>query len=283
MLSYRHVSAAIALTAMALQVASAQPVPASPDAKRNASTPASSSVPNMGCGRDYSPTWDNCIGAVRYPNGNIYRGEYHHGMREGFGFIVINAQGVSDKNSILSNEQSIYAGEFRGDRLNGHGVWFTKSGAGYAGTFVDNIPQSDVSRQNCTGDQGSWSHCVATVRYGNGNLYRGEFMQGQREGIGMLEIRATGVPDSRNIRTPAPGIYVGNFKGGRLNGRGMIFIPGAGFYGTFKDNLLGSASATSHPAAPPVTEHAAAVAQSSGCGVHRCRTRSNQGANSRSG
>ncbi len=251
---------AVALMAIALPVAHAQPVPTAPNAQESAPAPQPNSSPNMSCGRDYSPSWDHCIGAVRYPNGNIYRGEYHHGMREGLGFIVINAAGVSDKNSILSNEQSVYAGEFHGDRLNGHGVWFTKSGKGYSGTFLDNVPQSDVSMKNCTGDQGSWSNCVAIVRYGNGNLYRGEFVRGRRDGIGMLEIHATGVPDSSNIRTPAPGIYVGSFKGGRLNGRGMIFIPGGGFYGTFKDNVLISPAAVSQPAVPPATDHSAPIA-----------------------
>jgi hypothetical protein len=40
-----------------------------------------------------------------------------------------------------------------------------------------------------------------------------------------------------SIRTPVPGVWVGEFGGDRLNGRGMIFMPGAGFYGTFVDNL----------------------------------------------
>ncbi len=237
MLSYRHAPTAIVLLSTALVAATAQPVPVPPGANTNPPGRAAL-VPNMSCGQSYSPTWDSCIGAVRYPNGNVYRGEYHHGMRDGFGFIVINAHGVSDKNNILSNERSIYAGEFHDDRLNGRGVWFTIGGAGYSGTFKDNIPQSDVRQRNCGGDPASWSNCVAAIRYGNGNLYRGEFMHGHRDGIGMLEIHATGVPDDRNIRTPAPGIYVGEFQDDRLNGRGMIFIPGGGFYGSFKNNVL---------------------------------------------
>jgi hypothetical protein len=199
-------------------------------------------MPNMSCGQQYSSTWDSCIGAVRYGNGNIYRGEYHHGLRQGFGFILINARGVADGRNIVANEPSVYAGEFGGDKLNGHGVWFTSSGAGYSGTFIDNLPQSDVSMRNCTGERSSWSNCVATVRYGNGNLYRGEFMHGLRDGIGMLEIHETGIADFRDIRTPAPGVYVGEFHADRLNGHGMIFVPGAGFYGPFKDNQFVSAS-----------------------------------------
>jgi hypothetical protein len=231
MFSHRHSPiAAFLLICVVSHYAGAQPIP-------NRSPAATVGVPNMAChGRQSA--WNNCVGAVRYPNGNIYQGEFHHGLRDGFGFIVINAQGVSNRNSILSNEQSIYAGQFREDRLNGRGVWFTRSGAAYLGTYKDNIPQPDVSRRNCSGDPRGWSNCVATVRYGNGNVYRGEFVDGRREGIGMIEIRATGAPDGTNIRTPVPGVYVGEFKDDRLNGRGMIWMPGGGFYGTFVNNVL---------------------------------------------
>lgn len=209
-----------------------QPVPLQP-----------STLPNMSCGQQYSPQWDNCVGVVKYPNGNVYQGEFHHGQREGFGVIVINASGVSDHNNILSKEPSIYAGEFHDGRLNGHGVWFTKSGAGYSGTFIDNIPQSDVAKKNCSGPPPSWSNCVAVVRYGNGNLYRGEFMNGHREGIGMLVIMPMGTSDAQSIRMPVtPAIYVGEFKGDRLNGKGMVSMRGAGFYGTFTNNLFDASS-----------------------------------------
>jgi len=248
LLPYRHLPMVVLVAFSG--VALAQPVLPGPES--NAPRPDTSSVPDMSCGKVYSPNWDNCVGLVAYPNGNIYRGEFHHGTRQGFGFIVINAKGVSDSNNILSKEESIYAGEFRGNKLNGHGVWFTNSGAGYSGTFVENIPQSDVSQRNCTGELSSWSNCVASVRYGNGNLYRGEFVNGHREGIGMIEIQATGMPDGTSIRTPVPGVYVGEFKGDRLNGRGMIFMPDAGYYGTFKDNLFISSSVTLQLTVPSV-------------------------------
>lgn len=206
---------------------------------RAASNAISSDEPNMSCGETYSPSWDNCVGAVRYPNGNIYRGEFHHGAREGLGFIVINAKGTSDSNNILSNEPAVYAGEFRANKLNGRGVWFPQSGDAYSSRFVDNIAQPAASRKNCGGPpSAAWNYCVATLTYGNGNVYRGEFVNGRREGIGMIEIRVTGIPDDSSIRTPVPGVYVGEFRDDRLNGRGMIFMPGAGFYGTFTNNRL---------------------------------------------
>lgn len=103
----------------------------------------------MSCPGDYSPSFDKCFATLRYENGFIYGPELHHGMREGLGFLIVPH--VSDRD-ILSNklgdltrddgvEQNstqtfpqititgkrglpFYAGEFRGDKLNGHGVWW---------------------------------------------------------------------------------------------------------------------------------------------------------------
>jgi WD40 repeat protein/TPR repeat protein len=196
-------------------------------------------VRNMFCVQADFHQWDSCVGTHTSPDGNVYRGEFHNGTREGFGIIAINARGIPDENSIRSNERSEYIGEFRGDRLNGHGIWFTASGAGSPGTFVNNIPQSDVSQRNCTGPLSSaWTNCVATFSYNNGNFYRGEFVQGLRQGVGLLEINARGASDTGSIRTPEPGTYIGEFNGGRLNGHGVIMLPDAGFYGLFTNNIF---------------------------------------------
>jgi hypothetical protein len=221
--------------ALAQTLAQPQTLPAGSES--NGSQPG---VPNISCGDAYSPQWDNCVGLARFENGNVYRGEFHHGLREGLGFLMVNGTGASDHDNIRSNDgPAIYAGEFRGGRLNGHGVWFTKSGAGYSGTFIDNIAQSDVSHTNCRGALSpSWNDCVARISYENGSVYYGEYMYGRREGIGMFEIHETGTSDETSIRTPAAGFYVGEFSGDRLNGQGMIFMPGAGFYGTFTNNIL---------------------------------------------
>jgi hypothetical protein len=113
----------------------------------------------------------------------------------------------------------------------------------YSGRFVDNIPQSNVTQRNCSGQlSAAWSNGVAEFSYGNGNIYRGEFVSGHREGIGMLDIRATGTSDDKNIRMPARSVYAGEFRGDRLNGQGMVFSPGAGFYGIFANNLWASAA-----------------------------------------
>jgi hypothetical protein len=117
MFSCREMPIALVLIAATTGFAIAQPVPVSPGGDSNAPRSALQGLPNMSCGQVYSPKWDNCVGLMKYPNGNIYRGEFHHGARDGFGVIVIEAKGVSDERNILSNEPSICAGEFRNDRL----------------------------------------------------------------------------------------------------------------------------------------------------------------------
>ncbi len=246
MLPYRRPLRSIVLMAISSRLALAQEIPLPPGSTSSASRPVD--IPNMSCGSVYSPQWDNCVGVVTDPNGNVYQGEYHHGKREGFGVITINARGVSDDHSILANEPSIYAGEFLGDRLNGHGIWFTASGAGYSGTYVNNIPQSDVTQKNCTGRRSrDWTNCVAKILHPNGNIFRGEFVLGLREGIGLLEIHATGASDAHQVRTLSPGVYVGEFRRDHLNGRGVIATPSASYYGTFTENILTGV-------APPATQ-----------------------------
>ncbi|MGH7866803.1 MAG: hypothetical protein ACREP9_03990 [Candidatus Dormibacteraceae bacterium] len=134
------------------------------------------------------------------------------------------------------DEPAVYAGQFVNDRLNGHGVWVTTSGAAYSGTFFNNFPKPDVSRKNCSGPISGWSKCVATVRYDNGNVYIGEFVKGHREGIGMLVIHAKGTSDGTRIRAPDPGVYVGEFRDDRPNGRGMTYMPRGSVFGTFTNN-----------------------------------------------
>jgi hypothetical protein len=239
MFALQRALASIFLLVAETGVAAAQPVPVAPPGAATAPAFAEPGIPNMLCTPTDVRQWDNCVGALTYPNGNAYRGEFHHGMRDGIGAIAIKAKGVSTRDNILSNEPSLYIGQFRGNRLNGHGVWFTATGAAYAGTFVDNIPQSDVSQKNCHEPPSpAWTNCVATVRYGNGNVYRGEFVQGQREGVGMIEIQSTGTADDHNIRTPMPGVYIGQFSGQRLNGHGLILMPSAAFFGHFTNNLF---------------------------------------------
>lgn len=209
---------------------------------------------NMSCGEVYSQQWDSCVGVFTYSNGNVYRGEFHHGLRDGLGMIFIQARGISNEGTIMSPEPgTIYAGEFRDDRINGHGLWITPR-AVYSGTFVSNIPQRDVVRRDCVGDSSTWTQCLARVPYTNGNVYTGEFMRGVREGLGLLEINDRGVSDAGAVRSLGKAFYVGLFKNDHLNGHGMTTMQdGSGSVGIYADNVLTAPSRPSVPgvAAPP--------------------------------
>lgn len=174
-----------------------------------------------------------------FQNGNSYRGEFRHGMRTGIGVLVIKYIGSSDYADVGSDEPAIYIGNFSRSRLNGYGLLMERSGAAYAGTFKQNIAQGDLSQKACSGERSTaWTNCIGTYRLPNGNVYRGEFVDGLPDGIGMLEVKAIGESDGTQVRLPRPGIYVGQFQDGKLSGRGAVVMPGGGYFGTFSNNMF---------------------------------------------
>lgn len=173
--------------------------------------------------------WNGCVGAHTYENGNVYHGYFRHGDRDGFGVLEIEFIGHSSDNLVGWDEPAIYVGSFKEGRLNGHGLLMAKSGAAYAGTFKNNIAQSDFVRKECTaGMSAGWTNCIGVYRFPDGNVYRGEFADGLPNGIGMLQVNATDASDSTQGRLPVPSVYVGEFKGGKLSGQGGVSITDAG-------------------------------------------------------
>jgi hypothetical protein len=82
---------------------------------------------------------------------------------------------------------------------------------------------------------------VGTHTYENANVYHGEFRHGDRDGFGILEIEFMGDSSDNCIGWNEPAVYVGSFKGGRLNGHGVLIAKsGAKYTGTFKDNIAQS-------------------------------------------
>ena len=209
-------------------------------------TSAVSSIQNMTCTppsppqRELPPSqWNGCVGTYTFQNGNVYSGEFHYGGRYGFGVLEIKFIGQSTDNLIGWNEPAIYVGSFKDGFRNGYGLLIAKSGDAYAGTFKDNLAQPDLTQKECRGDiSAAWTNCIGMYRFPNGNVYRGEFAHGVPEGIGMLQVEAVGSPDATQVRLPARGVYVGQFKDGKLSGQGAVVMSGDGYFGTFSDNTF---------------------------------------------
>jgi hypothetical protein len=207
---------------------------------------ADAHIPNMTCkpfpsSQKLLPPsqWNECVGTYTYGDGNIYRGEFRHGDRDGFGVLEIKFIGQSSDTMIGWDEPAIYVGSFRGGRLNGYGLLIAKSGVAYVGTFKDNIARSDLTQKECPGEVSTdWTNCIGTHHFPDGNVYRGGFAHGLPEGIGMLEVNAVGSPEATQVRLPLPGVYVGQFKDGKLSGQGAVVMSGAGYFGTFSDNTF---------------------------------------------
>lgn len=173
-----------------------------------------------------------------FGDGNVYRGVFRHGLRDGFGVLEIKYTGPSSDTMIGWQGEAIYVGSFKDGRLNAYGLLIARSGEAYAGTFKDNIAQSGLTQKQCSGDSSAdWTRCIGTRQFPDGNLYRGEFAHGVPEGIGMLEVKTVGTPED-SLRLPLPGIYVGRFQDGKPNGQGAVVMSGAGYFGTFSDNTF---------------------------------------------
>lgn len=92
----------------------------------------------------------------------------------------------------------------------------------------------------CVGDDvAKWDRCVGTHRFSNGNVYTGEWLNGERSGFGKIQIAERGYSDENKIRSATPATYTGQFRDNKINGRGSwVEEDGASFVGEFSDNKL---------------------------------------------
>lgn len=107
--------------------------------------------PGGPCPRDYDTTrWTDCVGEMRFPNGEKYVGDFKDGQPHGQGTLTWSngeryvgtwSNGKRNGRGAFSwPDGSIYVGEFRNDKKHGHGTMTFANGRKYVGEFKDGNP-----------------------------------------------------------------------------------------------------------------------------------------------
>jgi hypothetical protein len=85
--------------------------------------------------------------------------------------------------------------------------------------------------------------CFGSFTFPNGNSYTGEWKNSRRDGVGTLRIISSGPTNKNNIGSTMPSTYVGEFRQGQLNGRGVWIVDNGDRYeGEFVQNAFISVS-----------------------------------------
>ena len=197
------------------------------------------------------------IGVCYYTNGSKYSGQWNHRYPEGMGTKTyksgakrtgkwLKGQPVDEDGNIVEfvtrgNEEgddgtdiqsgcldgdcengkgvfayadgSKYEGQFTNGNLEGWGTWFYPDGDKYVGTFKNN-----------------YSHGKGTIYHEDGNKTTGEWLEGEYIGDGRVENGRVGCisgdcVDGKGtyVYKGAKAKYVGTFKNGVANGRGVCY------------------------------------------------------------
>jgi len=114
------------------------------------------------------------MGEATFPNGDVHKGAYQDGARNGAGVYTYAApppeEGEDPKPPIAT-----YEGKFQKGEKSGVGVLQYASGHKYHGTFVS----------------GKF-HGQGTMFYANGDIYTGEWAAGKKQGTGTYVFKETG-------------------------------------------------------------------------------------------
>ncbi|KAG7395100.1 Vacuolar protein sorting-associated protein 8 [Phytophthora boehmeriae] len=169
-------------------------------------------------------------GRLKYPNGDVYDGEWIDGKRHGRGLLTFGAGGS-------------YTGEFAHNLFEGFGVLripksqhpLTKlwmRGEKYEGEFLRGLKHGRGTWQTRGGDQydGELKHGLYDGRgvcvYGSsGDVYDGEFVRGLHHGHGELRFRNGSV-------------YNGGFRLGNFHGFGRMLYGSAGVNGSYVGDFV---------------------------------------------
>eukprot|EP01083_Nonionella_stella_P003439 9865_1 len=164
-------------------------------------------------GDEYEGTWEsdreNGSGTYRFSNGNVYIGDVVECFRTGYGKYT-----WLDNSARHGDE---YEGQFKDNRREGTGTYRYSNGNVYVGEFVSNFRTGwgkyawlDNSTRNGDEYEGQFKrglqHGTGTYRYSDGDVYVGEWVNGNRTGNGKLTSSITD-----NV-SPSYGQSVANYE-----------------------------------------------------------------------
>ena len=167
-------------------------------------------------------------GRTIFPNGDMYEGQYVHGMKEGKGRFEDAAGELSYEGEWRMDlkhgygvetmtDGSIYSGHFEQDMKSGSGLFKWPAGEVYTGEFKDNKIHG---KGKYVWNEGKWydGDWFEGSMHGNGRLltdgkdYEGEFVKDKKHGKGVL--RWSGNE------------YEGDFENNRMHGVGWLTQSG---------------------------------------------------------
>ena len=165
------------------------------------------------------PIWKNCVGILAFPGGDKFKGEWSNGLGKG---VFIFADGRPEQNGNWENNSFI-----RTEQIN-------LLAPGQSNITPPTKPVKPIDSKfkvsklpPCRGPHSKegWSNCVGTYNFSSGNIYVGEWKNGELHGIGTL--------------TEYGGKYVGEFKNNSKNGFGTFFYTNGNIQeGVWENNFL---------------------------------------------
>lgn len=200
-------------------------------------------------------------------SGEIYEGQWSHGMRHGFGLclychgLLYEGQWLRGREHgkgtlMTADRQVIYTGDWVDGNMHGSGEYHYNNGDIYIGDFKENnrhgrgeyVVYSSGARY-----VGEWKenrrHGKGHFLWSDGSYYEGDWEADKRHGRGLLELSngfkydgnwVGNVMEGKGTCTYAPSgqTYQGTFKAGLRDGRGSIlFSQGSALYeGRFKED-----------------------------------------------
>lgn len=159
------------------------------------------------------------IGTLKFPNGDVFTGEFKNDEIWGQGKFVYYATGDIYEGIIINGKKeqrgtytyfdtNVYKGEYKNDLPNGNGTLYFYDGGVYEGNFVDGTRQG----------KGKYI-------FPSGDVYEGDFVDGKACGKGVYKFACGDV-------------YEGEFSDGKINGKGKYtWADGRDYEGTFKNGI----------------------------------------------